>query len=128
VEFEFPSVAMGELLASLFHAMGIFTEEYLNTSAVQSFHPQSFSSTHTSPARTFFRFESGSGWRSRSPKVLPITEGYKGSMGGGGGGSSGKGPQRFTQLSALNHTPLAKRDLKKRFSLWYERDLLMASD
>lgn len=113
---------MGELIASLFHAMGIFTEEYLNTDALQSFHPQSFSSTHTFPSKTLPRFNSSeSGERSRSPKVLP--EGYTNSI----HGNSGKGPQRFTQLSTLNHTPLSRRDLKKKFALWYERDVLLTS-
>jgi hypothetical protein len=129
---------MGEFLASLFHAMGIFTEQYLNTSAAagQAFHPQSFSSTHTAPkTKTLLRFnsaESGSatasaGARVRSPKVLPITDSSGGGSGRGKSQSNKDSQMRFTQISDLNHTPLARRDLKKKFALWYERDLLMTS-
>jgi hypothetical protein len=117
---------MGELLAALFHAIGIFSEDYLNSCNGQPFHPQSFSSTHTTSNQgTLFRSNTSdhhSGKWTRKGKILPIGE-----SGSGRGDGGVKGTQGLTQISACNQTPLAKRDLKKRVAVWYERDILLAS-
>jgi hypothetical protein len=43
VEFDLPSIAMGEMVACLFVALGVFKEEVLDDKTF--FHPQSFSSS-----------------------------------------------------------------------------------
>ena len=49
VEFDLPSVAMGEMVACLFVALGIFQENALTDKSF--FHPQSFSSASSGESR-----------------------------------------------------------------------------
>lgn len=105
---------MGELLASLFVCMDIFSEEYVKSCQGESFHPQSFSSTHSPSPTTFINSENPHSSMKQSKKihsVVPIAD-------------DGAGYMHQTPCS---HAPLSKRYLKKRFGVWYEKDILLRS-
>ncbi len=113
VEFEFPSVSMGELTASLLLSVSLLSQEYISScsaspgsstgiNAYGYFHPQSFSSS-SSPSNS-------SKFHKRTRKIQSVV------------------PLSMVEpslISPCTHAPLGKSDLKKKYGLWYERDILL---